>query len=212
MKNKFILLMVFGLTIFSCGKESLFFEKFIELFKSTTPSSMVAGFEVNNDTPKEVMIYNENLDGDVQSMGFLGGNWSGNNSGPSFLEISFDKDKKMIVVYSKNTTGTIYTGYSVWEDTFYLSFKDVWKYEKQDENDENITFHGIGLKENPKSLNGTSGYIGNIEVSSKNPNVLSVLIFGGGKSNWQIQGELHFKEKSLINNFDNLRNLINGEK
>lgn len=211
MKKNFNILKLFSIlisafTLVSCGKESLYFENMTKLTESKTPVNQVESFMVNNDTPEDVMILNKDSEGLFKSAGVFGYNWSGNLSGPSSIKLSFDKENQLIVVETKNTTGSVYTGYETWEDTYYLSFEEVWSYKEDDE--EKGEYYGIGLKKNPKSLNETSDYTGNIFVYKDNPNVLKIMVFGGGESEWKVSGALHFKEKTLLDEFNKLRDLI----
>jgi hypothetical protein len=189
-------------TLISCGNESLLFENFTKLIETKTPLKPVKSFVANNDTPEDIMIVNKDSKGNLESISVCGTNWSGNLSGPTSMTLSFDKEKKLIVVKTKNTTGSPYTGYDIWEDTFYLSFKEVWSYE---ENGEKV---GIGFKENPNSVRKTSGYGGNIVSYKNKPNVLKILVFGAGTSDWQIEGVFHFQEETLIEDFNKIRTLI----
>lgn len=197
-------------TLISCGNESVLFESFTKLIETKTPLKPVDSFIVNNDTPEDIMILNKDSKGSFESINVSGTNWSGNLSGPTTMTLSFNKDKKLIVVRTKNTTGSPYTGFDIWEDTFYLSFKEVWSYEENDEDDGEKV--GIGFKENPDSFKKTSGYGGNIVSYKNKPNVLKILIFGGGTSNWQIEGVFYFQEKTLIEDFNKIRTLISENK
>jgi hypothetical protein len=208
--KKAFLVLFSSFFLFSCGTESKLFEKFFDLTSTKTPLKPVESFLVDGNTPEGVMILNKDAEGGFKSFAVCGYNWTGNLSGPSTVTLSFDKTKELIVVKTKNTTGSIYTGYDTWEDTYFLSFEDIFTIdENEDEKGRKI---GIGFKKNPDSFEKTSGYTGNILVYENKPNELSVLIFSGGNTNWQIEADFHFNETSLFSDFGEFLKLASKSK
>lgn len=190
------------MTLTSCNNYSPFFDEFVQIIEQKKPLKPVESMMVNNDTPEDISLYNKDSSGNFKSMTTVGSNWSGNLSGPSEVNISFDKEKELIIIKTKNTTGSIYTKFDTWEDTFYLSFND--KTEASTRTDDSGKFHLLLFVENPTSLKGSTGYRGDIRVYENNPNKIDIYIFGGGSSNWQIISYFHFEEKSLIDDFRKL--------
>ena len=136
------------MTLTSCNNYSPFFDEFVQIIEQKKPLKPVESIMVNNDTPEDISLYNKDSSGNFKSMTSVGYNLSGNMSGPSEVNISFDKEKELITLKTKNTTGSIYTRYDTWEDIFYLSFNEkTWVYEET--SDDGIKYYGIGFKENP---------------------------------------------------------------
>ena len=178
-KTKVIVTSVFVIgTIFANkNNDSIFFDEFVQIIEQKKPLKPVESMMVNNDTPKDISLYNKDSSGKFKSMTTVGSNISGNLSGPSEVNIRFNKEKELIIIKTKNTTGSIYTRYGTWEDTFYLSFNDeTWVYEE--ESDDGTKYFGIGFKENPTSFGGTTGYIGNIKMFENKPNSILIMVFG----------------------------------
>ena len=131
------------MTLTSCNNYSPFFDEFVQIIEQKKPLKPVESMMVNNDTPEDISLYNKDSSGNFKSMTSVGYNLSGNMSGPSEVNISFDKEKELITLKTKNTTGSIYTRYDTWEDTFYLSFNEkTWVYEET--SDDGIKYYGIG--------------------------------------------------------------------
>ena len=90
---------------------------------------------------------------------------------------------------------------------YYLDFNEgIWVYD--DVNEKKGKYYGIGFGENPPTLQGTTGYKGNIQVYEDLPNVLLVQVFGGGNANWKVASYYHFKGENLFEKFQNLRQMI----
>ena len=212
-KTKVIVTSIFliGAIFSKTDNYSPLFNEYVQIIEQKKPLKPVESMMVNNDTPEDISLHNKDSSGKFKSMTTVGSNWSGNLSGPSEVKISFDKEKELIIIKTKNTTGSIYTRYDTWEDTFYLSFNEkTWVYEKT--SDDGIKYYGIGFKENPTSLKGTTGCIGNIKVYENSPNSITVMVFGSGSSKWQIQSKFYFEEKSLIDDFQKLKSMIESSK
>ena len=207
MKKTKLFILIILMTLTSCNNYSPFFDEFVQIIEQKKPLKPVESMMVNNDTPEDISLYNKDSSGNFKSMTSVGSNLSGNMSGPSEVNISFDKEKELIILKTKNTTGSIYTRYDTWEDTFYLSFNEkTWVFEET--SDDGIKYYGIGFKENPTSFGGTTGCIGNIKIFENKPNSIFIMVFGSGSSSWQIYSEFYFEEKSLIDDFQKLTSMI----
>ena len=203
LKSLTIITLVAVLT--SCTNYSVHFDDFSSIIKSKEPLKPVESLSVDNDTPEDLMIYNANDDGGFKSMTSVDYNWSGNLGGPSSMNLSFDEANKVIVLYTRNTTGSPYTGYRTWNDTYYLPFdKETWVYEGEFKDS---TYYGIGFKSEISSDMGTTEYRGNIYMYEEIPNRLLVKVFGAGNSDWSVRSQYYFK-KDLFNEFMELRSSI----
>jgi hypothetical protein len=204
MKNKFLILVLLGIST-SCANYTPVYDEIVDIIESSEPLNPVESMMIDYDTPGDLIKYNTDSEGNFNSMTSRGSNRSGNLSGPSAVNLSFDKEENLIILTTQNTTGSIYSGYEQWQDTYYLEFnKGSWVYE----NDDNGKVYGVGIKETPTTLRGTDGYLGNIRVYEDKPNVLSVIVFGGGNSDWNVGSSYHFKGEDLIEKFQKLREMV----
>ena len=205
MKNKFLILVLLGI-VSSCANYTPVFDEFVDIIESSDPLNPVESMMIDYDTPRDIMIYNTDSEGNFNSITSRGSNDSGNLGGPSLVNLSFDKEENLIILTTQNTTGSIYSGYEQWQDTYYLEFnKESWVYE----NEKSGKVYGVGIKETPTTLRGTTGYRANIRVYEDRPNVLSVIVFGGGNSDWDVASSYHFKGENLIEKFQKIREMIN---
>lgn len=205
MKNKFLILVLLGIAT-SCTNYTPVYDEIVDIIESSEPLNPVESMMIDYDTPGDLIKYNTDSEGNFNSMTSRGSNRSGNLSGPSAVNLSFDKEENLIILTTQNTTGSIYSGYEQWQDTYYLEFnKGSWVYE----NDDNGKVYGVGIMETPTTLRGTDGYSGNIRVYEDKPNVLSVIVFGGGNSDWNVASSYHFKGENLIEKFQKLREMLN---
>lgn len=205
--KKQILILSLVVLFLSCTNYTPIFDEFVNIIGSLEPLKPVESIMVDNDTPEDVMIHNTDNEGNFKSMTSVYYNWSGNLGGPSSVNLSFNKEENLILLKARNTTGSPYTGYEQWEDTYYLDFNEgIWVYD--DVSEKKGRYYGIGFGENPPTLQGTTGYKGNIQVYEDLPNVLLVQVFGGGNSNWKVASYYHFKGENLFEKFQNLRQMI----
>jgi hypothetical protein len=206
MKNKFLILVLLGI-VSSCTNYTPVFDEFVDIIESSDPLNPVESMMIDYDTPRDIMIYNTDSEGSFNSITSRGSNSSGNLSGPSSVNLSFDKEENLIILTTQNTTGSIYSGYEQWQDTYYLEFnKESWTY---DDDDTSGKRYGVGFSDIPTTLRGTTGYRANIRVFEDRPNVLSVIVFGGGNSDWSVSSRYYFKGENLIEKFQKIREMIN---
>jgi hypothetical protein len=118
-----------------------------------------------------------------------GSNRSGNLGGPSLIEIFAKRDDKKIIISSNNTTGSIYTGYEQWEDSYPVDLNDVFTYRDEEK-------FGIGTAKNTKSSGGTENYLTNIYFKNKDKSIVFMVFDGSEKSTWSQSAIFHFKDTS----------------
>lgn len=124
-----------------------------------------------------------------------GSNRSGNLGGPSLIEIFARKEDKKIIISSNNTTGSPYTGYEQWQDSYPIDLNDVFTYDDEDK-------FGLGTAKNTKSSAGTTDYTANVHFDKENKSIVFIVFGGSENSSWQQSAQFHFKDttaaKALI--------------
>jgi len=134
----------------------------------------------------------------IQAITAEGSNNSGSQGGPSLITIFVDTASRKIKISSNNTTGSIYTGYQQWQDTYPIDVKNIFGFEKEN-------YYGIGFSRNEKSEKGTEDYTVNIKYVPKEE-VVQFLVFGG--DSWQQFASFYFKDipktKSIMDNLHRL--------
>ena len=98
MKKTKPFLLIILMTLTSCNNYSPFFDEFVQIIEQKKPLKPVESIMVNNDTPEDISLYNKDSSGNFKSMTSVGYNLSGNMSGPSEVNISFDKEKELITL------------------------------------------------------------------------------------------------------------------
>lgn len=120
-----------------------------------------------------------------------GSNRSGNLGGPSLIEIFARKEDKKIIFSSNNTTGSPYSGYEQWQDSYPIDLNDVFTYSDEEK-------YGMGTAKNTKSSGGTTDYTANVHFDKETKSIVFI-VFG---ETWQQSAEYYFKDttaaKALI--------------
>lgn len=122
----------------------------------------------------------------------------GNFGGPSLIEIYANKKDKKLVISTNNTTGSPYTGYDQWQDSYPIDLHNVFTYN----DDKKI---GFGSANNTKSAEGTTDYSINI-LYNKESNSAAFIVFGGGESKWEQQGSFYVKDTLALK--ENINRLV----
>ena len=124
-----------------------------------------------------------------------GSNRSGGLGGPSLIEIFARKEDKKIIFSSNNTTGSPYTGYEQWQDSYPIDLNDVFTYQDEDK-------FGIGTSKNTKSSSGTTDYTTNVHFNKKKKSIVFIVFDGSENNTWEQSAQFHFKDttaaKALI--------------
>ena len=117
MKNKFLILVLLGI-VSSCTNYTPVFDEFVDIIESSDPLNPVESMMIDYDTPRDIMIYNTDSEGSFNSITSRGSNSSGNLSGPSSVNLSFDKEENLIRLISPVLMQLINDNPELWE---YLS-------------------------------------------------------------------------------------------
>lgn len=120
----------------------------------------------------------------IQTLTAEGANRSGNFGGPSLITIYADTANRKVNFASNNTTGSIYTGYEQWDDTYPIDLTNVFIYEEENK-------YGIGFSRNKRSERGTTDYTVNITYFPKEGRI-AFIVFGG--DSWEQSASFYFKD------------------
>ena len=182
---------------FPIEKGKKVFSEITTLF-SSTPLNEVEEFEVGFGTPEDLII--RALDGNkIMYVNTQGSNNSGNLGGPSSVTLNFDHQTNQFSIETKNTTGSMYTGWEVWEDTYYYGPKDLTNdlYVVDLSTDKEEPRYVVISKNNPASLMGTEGYTVEIIFKPSEPQYIAIGIFGADNS-WSNYSRFWFKDSSEV--------------
>lgn len=182
---------------FPIEKRKKVFSEITNLF-SLMPLNEVEEFEVGFGTPEDLII--RALDNDkIMYVNTQGSNSSGNFGGPSSVTLNFDYQSNQFSIETKNTTGSMYTGWEIWEDTYYFApndiLNDMWVVDLS--NDANDPRHVIATKNNPNSLMGTEGYTVELIFKPNEPQYIAVGVFGADNA-WSNYSRFWFKDSSEV--------------
>lgn len=196
---------------FPIEKRKKVFSEITSLF-SLIPLNEVEEFEVGFGTPEDLII--RAMDNEkIVYVNTQGSNKSGNFGGPSSVTLNFDYQTNQFSIETKNTTGSMYTGWEIWEDTYYFApndiLNDMWVIDKS--NDENDPRLVINAKNNPNSLRGTEGYTVQLKFRLSEPQYIAVGVFGADNA-WRNNSRFWFKDSSEVKTkFLQLVNYMNSK-
>jgi hypothetical protein len=182
---------------FPIEKGKKVFSEITTLF-SLTPLKEVKEFEVGFGTPEDLII--RALDNDkIVYINTQGSNSSGNFGGPSSVTLNFVDQTNQFSIETKNTTGSMYTGWEIWEDTYYFGPKDLANdlYVVDLSTDKEEPRYVVVSKNNPTSLMGTEGYTVEIIFKTNEPQYIAIGVFGADNA-WSNYSRFWFKDSSEV--------------